>query len=164
MLQLVIPPPPPAPPTPHLIKEAIYLDSCYTECFGCMSQHESYFSRAPNSVMKHVVSHHNSDNTDWSLLAHPCDHWMGAHHCWICTGNNQSKCVRIECKLKSQQESYSYEFICSVLSSAFGSLRYPWWMVILVTPFMLSAEAVYTIVDKHKLLMGFLGAIVSSDL
>ena len=50
------------------------------------------------------------------------------------------------------------------LSSAFGSLRYPWWMVILVMPIMLSAEAVYTIVDKHRLLMGFLGATVSSDL
>jgi hypothetical protein len=35
-------------------------------------------------------------------------------------------------------------------------------MVILVTPFMLSAEAVYTVVDKNKLLMGFLGATVSS--
>ena len=37
-------------------------------------------------------------------------------------------------------------------------------MVIIVTPFMLSAEGVYTIVDKNKLLMGFLGAIVSSEI
>ena len=34
----------------------------------------------------------------------------------------------------------------------------------MVTPFMLLAEAVYTIVDKNKILMGFLGAIVSSEI
>ena len=34
----------------------------------------------------------------------------------------------------------------------------------MVTPFMLSTEAIYTIVDKNKLLMGFLGAIVSSEI
>ena len=73
--------------------------------------------------------------------------------------------IKQQCKHLSKNRLHAYTLsYCSIFSSAFGSIRYAWWMMIMVTPFMLLAEAVYTIVDKNKLLMGFLGAIVSSEI
>ncbi len=87
---------------------------------------------------------------------------MAAHHSRLWTRNNQSKSVR-----PPTLHYWSYvalRTLFNIHSSAFGSLRYAWWMVIVVLPFMLSAEAVYTIVDKHKLLMSSLGVTVSTML
>ena len=40
-------------------------------------------------------------------------------------------------------------------------LRYPWWMMILVTPFMLAMALVQAAIDKKKFVMKVIGAIVS---
>ena len=40
--------------------------------------------------------------------------------------------------------------------------RYSWWMVILVTPFMLVMAVVQAAIDNNRLVMNIIGAIVSS--
>jgi hypothetical protein len=45
---------------------------------------------------------------------------------------------------------------------AAGSFRYPWWMVILVTPYMLVMAVVQAAIDNNRLVMNIIGAIVSS--
>ena len=39
--------------------------------------------------------------------------------------------------------------------------RYSWWMVILVTPFMLTMAIVQAAIDNKRLVMNIIGAIVS---
>ncbi len=41
------------------------------------------------------------------------------------------------------------------------SIRYSWWMVILVTPFMLIMAVVQAAIDNNRLVMNIIGAIVS---
>ena len=41
-------------------------------------------------------------------------------------------------------------------------IRYSWWMVILVTPFMLVMAVVQAAIDNNRLVMNIIGAIVSS--
>ena len=43
-------------------------------------------------------------------------------------------------------------------------LSYSWWMVILVTPFMLVMAVVQAAIDNNRLVMNIIGAIVSSIL
>jgi hypothetical protein len=45
-----------------------------------------------------------------------------------------------------------------------GSIRYSWWVVILVTPFMLVMAVVQAAIDRNRLVMNIIGAIVSSIL
>ncbi len=40
-------------------------------------------------------------------------------------------------------------------------IRYSWWMVILVTPFMLIMAVVQAAIDNNRLIMNIIGAIVS---
>ena len=44
---------------------------------------------------------------------------------------------------------------------ATGNFRYPFWMVILVTPFMLIMAVVQAAIDRNKFIMNLIGAIVS---
>ena len=45
---------------------------------------------------------------------------------------------------------------------ATGSIRYPYWMVILVTPLMLIMAVVQAAIDRNKFIMNLIGAIVSA--
>ena len=45
---------------------------------------------------------------------------------------------------------------------ATGSIRYPYWMVILVTPLMLIMAVVQAAIDRNKFTMNLIGAIVST--
>ena len=45
---------------------------------------------------------------------------------------------------------------------ATGSIRYPYWMVILVTPLMLIMAVVQAAIDRNKFIMNLIGAIVST--
>ena len=49
-----------------------------------------------------------------------------------------------------------------VLIPADAPIRYSWWMVILVTPFMLVMAVVQAAIDNNRLVMNIIGAIVSS--
>ena len=49
-----------------------------------------------------------------------------------------------------------------VLIPADSPIRYSWWMVILVTPFMLVMAVVQAAIDNNRLVMNIIGAIVSS--
>ena len=42
-----------------------------------------------------------------------------------------------------------------------GSIRYPWWMVIVVTPIMLIMAVVQAAVDNNRAVINIIGAIVS---
>ena len=48
-----------------------------------------------------------------------------------------------------------------VTLSANTPIRYSWWMVILVTPFMLIMAVVQAAIDNNRLAMNIIGAIVS---
>ena len=52
--------------------------------------------------------------------------------------------------------------IPAVRIQADSSISYSWWMVILVTPFMLVMAAVQAAIDNNRLVMNIIGAIVSS--
>ena len=43
-----------------------------------------------------------------------------------------------------------------------GSSRYSWWMVMLVTPFMVIMAVVQAAIDNNKLVYNIIGAIVST--
>lgn len=43
-----------------------------------------------------------------------------------------------------------------------GSIRYSWWIVILVTPGMLIVAVVQAAIDNNRFVMNIIGAIVSS--
>ena len=58
--------------------------------------------------------------------------------------------------------SYKAFVACSCSNSpSTGNIRYPWWMVILVTPLMLTMAVVQAAIDWNKLIMSLIGAIVS---
>ena len=42
-----------------------------------------------------------------------------------------------------------------------GPIRYPWWMVIVVTPIMLIMAVVQAAIDNNRAVMNIIGAIVS---
>ena len=42
-----------------------------------------------------------------------------------------------------------------------GPIRYPWWMVIVVTPIMLIMAVVQAAVDNNRAVINIIGAIVS---
>ncbi len=48
-----------------------------------------------------------------------------------------------------------------VLIPVDNPVRYSWWMVILVTPFMLTMAIVQAAIDNNRLVMNIIGAIVS---
>ena len=62
---------------------------------------------------------------------------------------------------------YSKNFISDSLYSgitAGGNVRYSWWMVILLTPFMLVMAVVQAAIDNNWLVMKIIGAIVSMQI
>ena len=52
------------------------------------------------------------------------------------------------------------EYVISIFPAT-GSVRYSWWMVILLTPFMLIMAVVQAAIDNNRLVMNSIGAIVS---
>ena len=48
--------------------------------------------------------------------------------------------------------------------TAGASIRYSWWMVILVTPFMLIMAVVQAAIDNNQRIMNIIGAIVSMQI
>jgi hypothetical protein len=55
---------------------------------------------------------------------------------------------------------FSMEVINKELPAG-GPIRYPWWMVIVVTPFMLLMALAQAAIDNNRLVTNIIGAIVS---
>ena len=58
--------------------------------------------------------------------------------------------------MRSATKVYTYR-----VNIAGGSLRYSWWMVALVTPISIALAVAQAAVDKNRLAMNIIGAIVS---
>ena len=58
----------------------------------------------------------------------------------------------------------TYHKSAFILGPADSPIRYSWWMVILVTPFMLVMAVVQAAIDNNRLVMNIIGAIVSYNM
>ena len=102
--------------------------------------------------------------TDWSSSACTCCCRLDTLHSWICTAINKSQRVRTTHRfMLSEKNDVLHDHSCThACRQPVGSGFYSWWMVIIATPIMLTAELLYTIIDNNRTVKSVLGAIVSS--